>query len=146
MAMIHGSRQVLAAILAALSLCVSSVAACACTHHHPVKVEVETEQSSCHGSGNHAETAPRQETTVEDGTSDRINSSCECFLQAAPRVSVKNENLKVAKQAIVQTAIDPERVLVQTGSAYVSTGFYSTELFVSDPHYNLTPGRAPPRL
>ena len=67
-------------------------------------------------------------------------------MQAGPRVSIKNENLKVAKQAIVQAAIDPERVLVQTGSYYISTGFYSIELFVSDPHYNLTRGRAPPRL
>jgi hypothetical protein len=139
-------RQIAASIFVLLSLCVSSIAACACAHHHPETVKVETEQSSCHGSGNHVETAPQQETAVEDGTSDCINVSCECFLQAAPRVSAKHENLKVAKQAIVQTAIDPERVLVQTGSDHISTGFYSTELFVSDPHYNLTPGRAPPRL
>jgi hypothetical protein len=137
----------LAAILAVLSLCVSSVAACACTHHHPVKVEVETEQSSCHGAAHHAEPGPQQETqAVESGKPDFADSSCECSVQAAPRAFVKKDNLKVAKPAIAQAVTDPETVLVLAGSYYTSTGFYSAELFVSDPHYNLTPGRAPPRL
>jgi hypothetical protein len=139
-------RQITASIFVLLSLCVSSIAACACAHHLSETGQVETEQSSCHESGNHVETAPQLETAVEDGTSDRINSSCECFLQAAPRVSIKNENLKVAKQAIVQTAIDPERVLVHASLSYVFAGFYSSAIFVSDPYYNLPPGRAPPRL
>jgi hypothetical protein len=138
-------RQITASIFVLMSLCVSSIAACACAHHHAETGQVETEQSSCHGSGDHVETAP-QAAPAEADTKNGIDSSCECFMQAAPRVSIKNENLKVAKQAIAQTAIDSERVLVQTGPYYISAGFYSTELFVSDPYYNLTPGRAPPRL
>jgi hypothetical protein len=145
MAMIRGSRQVLAAVLAVLSLCVSSAAACACAHHHPETVKVETERSSCHGQAHQDDTNPPA-APVEVETGNRVDSSCECFVQAGPRISIKNENLKIGKQAIVQTAINPETVLVPAGTAYVSSGFYSPEIFVSDPHYNLTPGRAPPRL
>jgi len=140
------SSQVLAGILAALSLCVSSVAACACTHHHPAAVQVETEQSSCHGPAHQAGAASRQETPDEADERNGIDSSCECFMQAAPRASIKNENLKVGKQAMARTVTDPETVIVQVGASYVSNGFYSPEIFVSDPYYNLTPGRAPPRL
>jgi hypothetical protein len=145
MAKIRGSRQVLAATLAVVSLCVSSAAACACAHHHPEAVKVNSEQSSCHGQAHQDDRSP-QAAPADAGAGNRFDSSCECFLQAGPRVSVKNENLKVGKPAIAQAVIDPETVVVPDGAAYVSNGFYSPEIFVSDPYYNLTPGRAPPRL
>lgn len=145
MAKIRRSRQFLAAILAVLSLCVSSAAACACAHHHPETVRVETEQSSCHGQAHQDDTSP-QAAPAEADTERGIDTSCECFMQPGPRVSIKNENLKVGKPAIAQAVADTETDLVPAGAAYVSNGFYSPEIFVSDPYYNLTPGRAPPRL
>jgi hypothetical protein len=144
MAKIRRSRQVLAAILAVLSLCVSSAAACACAHHHPENGKVNSEQSSCHGQAHQDDTSP-QAAPADAETRNGIDTSCECFMQAGPRVSIKNENPKVGKPVIAQAVTDPETILVQAGPAYVSSGFYSPEIFVSDPHYNLTPGRAPPR-
>lgn len=145
MAKIGRSRQVLAAILAMLSLCVSSVAACACAHHHPEPVKVNSEQSSCHGQAHQDNTSPPP-APAEAGTAVHIDTSCECFAQASPKVSIKNENLKIGKQAAAQAAADLETVLVPAGAVHVSAGFYSPEIFVPDPYYNLTLGRAPPRL
>lgn len=145
MVKIRGWRQVLAAVLAVLSLCVSSVAACACAHHHPETVKVETKQSSCHGPAHQKETTPPA-APADAGRRNGIDSACECFAQASPRASIKNENLKIGKQAIARAVAGPETVLVTAGAGRVSTGFYSPEIFVSDPYYNLTPGRPPPRL
>jgi len=145
MAKLRGSRQILAAILAGLSLCVSSVAACACAHHHPETARVEAESSSCHGPAHQEDTSP-QAAPGEARTGKGIDSSCECFVQAGLRVSIKNENLKIGKQAAARAAAAPGTVLVFAAAAYVYAGFYSPEVFVSDRYYNLTPGRAPPRL
>ena len=106
---------------------------------------MNSEQSSCHGQAHQDDTSPPA-APVEVETGNGIDSSCECFVQAGPRISIKNENLKVGKHAIDQAVKDTETVLVLAGSAYVSAGFYSPEIFVPDPYYNLTPGRAPPRL
>lgn len=125
----------MAGILAALSLCVSSVAACACSHHHTKPVE--TEVPACH----------RQEHQPDRAAiSESVEASCLCFLQAqAPKAFVKTEN-KNGKQTIASTPARPEIELILTGSTVISGVGFPAEILVSKPFYNLTPGRAPPRL
>ena len=135
MVKIWRTRQVLAAILAALSVGVSSVAACACTHQHNKPVEAEV--PACHRQTDQPDKA---------AISESAEASCQCVLQAlAPKAFVKNEN-KNGKQAIASTPAGPVAEFVVTGSPDMSGAFFSTEILVSTTFYNLTPGRAPPRL
>lgn len=130
------STKFLVGILAALSLCVSSVAACACAHHHPKPVE--TEIPSCHRQSHGAK--------KNAAISESADASCECFMQApGPKVFVKNEN-KIGEQAAASKPSEAEFEPVSAVSFNASGEYYPAEIFVPNPYYNLTPGRAPPRL
>lgn len=135
----HRLRQIAAGILVVLSLCVSSIAACACAHHsHPEKVEVEVQ--SCHQQAHTEETGTRPVVT------DSADASCECFLPVPSKAFVKSEKLKIEKQAaaVPQTSDSVELVVAIAPS--VSPSPYKLRVFVSRDFHNLTPGRAPPRL
>lgn len=134
-------RKVAAGALAVLSLFVSTVAACACTHHHPEKVLEAVETSSCHSESH--ETGVKKQEPSADHFAD---ASCECILDAPSRVFVKSEKLKIEKQAIVSTIEDSDLEPVLKVTMYLSAGYYTPRIFVPDPFYNLTPGRAPPRI
>lgn len=132
-------RQVAAGILVVLSLCVSSIAACACAHHsHPEKIEVEV--PACH------QQAHTEETGTQPAVTDSADASCECFLPSPQKVFVKSEKLKIEKQAIAVVNADAVIDLVHTVGAPASVDFYSTIFSISRDFQNLTPGRAPPRL
>ncbi len=78
-------RRAVIGILAVLSLTVSSVAACACTHHS----EPTEEKPSCHGGG-HDDAKP-------DLSRPRVSETCVC-IPFANELSVKGESFKLKKQ------------------------------------------------
>ena len=82
-------RQLLIGMLAMLSLSVSSVAACACSHH----VQDPQPERSCH--------APVPQKHYDDDaveTAASFEESCVC-VQKAIKLSVKSEGFKLKKQA-----------------------------------------------
>lgn len=84
-------RQLFIGILAVLSLSVSSVAACACSHH----VQDPQPERSCH-------TTVPQEHHDDDAvqTSPSFEEGCVC-VQKAIKLSVKSEGFKLKKQLSV---------------------------------------------
>jgi len=132
---IKKSKRLAVGFLIVLSLFVSSVAACVCSHHAE---KVETEVSSCHG---HSETA--QETNSAEKVS-KLDSNDECFcIQPAPRVFSKSETIKFEKQMAV---LPLSQVEIKTVSQIVSDsgGFFEKPFYLSDSFYNLKSPRAPP--
>lgn len=103
-------RQLSTGVMAVLALSVSSIAACACTHH-----EVESRsQPSCHSTADHSS------RTKTGPTGHHVSESCLCILSATDLL-VKSEGFKLKKHHAVSSA--------ETGVE--SAGFYSAAL--SDP-------------
>jgi hypothetical protein len=136
---IHRLRQVAASVFVVLSLCVSSVSACACAHHsHPEKAEAET--PSCHSQ------AHTEEAAGQPAVKDSADASCECILQSPSKVFVKSEKLKLEKQAVLAKEAGPSIVFETAAALSASPNLYSLRFFTQGDFHNLTPGRAPPRL
>jgi hypothetical protein len=125
-----------------ISLFVSSISACACSHHPE---NVETEASSAH---RHAETTPTEHhhdaELNENAQSLAPTDEC-CCLEPSPKVFAKSETLKIEKQSLAVLPVSTIRAgfAAQT----VPVGFELVPPFyLTDSFYNLTPGRAPPAL
>jgi hypothetical protein len=87
------SQKFLVALLATLGLCVSSVAACACSHHK----EPEHPTESCHSTA----PAPNQHhNESEPAAGLYVDETCVCS-PAATRLSVKAEGFKLKKHPAV---------------------------------------------
>jgi hypothetical protein len=135
-------KQFSASFLVVLSLFVSSfAAACTCSHEHKQVAEhCHPEQQDSHEiSGGH-----NYEPSTEILETNVSQPDC-CCIQSAPKVSVKIENLKIEKQfsvfnqlSRVESAFVPQTILVESE--------FLTRFYLTDSFYNLTPGRAPPRL
>lgn len=84
-------RQLTIGLLAMLSLSVSSVASCMCSHHEPGK---KAETRLCHGPAKaHHETAPDSSEKHS-----RFSESCTC-VPLSTNLSVKSEGFKLKKHA-----------------------------------------------
>jgi hypothetical protein len=125
-----------------VSLFVSSVSACTCSHH-PEKVE--TEVSSCHQHSENGQTEQHHDADSNEKAQSLVSQDECCCIEPAPKVVAKVENIKIEKQKLaafsplpVETAFVPQTISVKSE---FSRKFYSTDSF-----YNLTPGRAPPAL
>lgn len=124
------SKQIAVGLLIVLSLFVSSVSACVCSHHTE---KIETKVSSCHG---HSETT--QERTSE------LDSNDECFcIQPAPRIFSKSETIKFEKQTAVLPLSDIELKAVSQVVADAGV-YFEKPFYLSDSFYNLKSPRAPP--
>lgn len=128
--------------LAVLSLFVSTVAACACSHHIKTKVE----EPSCHQSSHTAEHQNSQgKDEAQNAHNVALDVSCVCFTSSAPKAFGKTETIKIQKQvAVFATEVEVVYgfVLARAPSAR-QFGFSATYL---DDSYNLKSPRAPPRL
>ena len=119
-------------ILAVLSLFVSSVSACACSHH---AAEVQPEQS-CHSTSGHhnkPKTAP---------TGHHVSESCVCIL-SANKLSVKAEGFKLKKNqtaSVAETGVESARFYsaAPANSTTVDQRSYSSSF------YNSAAARGPP--
>lgn len=126
-------------LICILSLFVSSVSSCTCLHNEET---AETNVSPCH---EHSETAG---TTNRNDDNDSFSETwivseddCIC-IQPQSEAVAKSENYKAAKQVATHAP-----VTIAFISQYFSEKvFFSKPLYLSDSFYNLSPGRAPPRL
>jgi hypothetical protein len=132
---IKKSKQIAVGFLIVLSLLVSSVAACVCSHHAE---KVETLNSSCH-----AHSQAKQETASPEKVS-RLDSNDDCHcIQPAPRAFSKSETIKFAKQ----TAVLPvSQVEIKAVSQIISGArvYFEKPFYLSDSFYNQKSPRAPP--
>jgi hypothetical protein len=130
------------ALCLTLSLFVSSISACTCSHH-PEKVEVEA--PSCH---QHSETAKTEQhhdsDSNENAQSLAPQDEC-CCLEPTPKVVAKAENIKIEKQKLATVSLAPIEIAVVSQIVSVKSEF-TRKFYLTDSFYNLTPGRAPPSL
>jgi len=146
-------KQYWLAICLLVSLFISAVSACTCSHY-PKRIETTAaDTSSCH---QHSEKAADADTSVktEQGQSDNTilegetvrsvvpNDEC-CCIQPARKVVAKTENLKIEKQTLAGLPASQVAVTFVPQTISVKTEFI-TPFYLTDSFYNLTPGRAPP--
>ncbi len=133
------AKQFLVTVTAILSLFVSAISACACSHHESVKVET----SSCHSSAH--ETSPAEPST----DSPHLESDCNCFVRTpVPAIFAKKDDKRTAVEEQVSElsvlptvfAIEFEIVDVPKISLEPPQSNYQLALLAS------LPSRAPPRL
>lgn len=134
-------KQLLVTVTAMLSLFVSAVSACACSHHEPVKKVVE---SSCHGPSHEA---PAVEQPSELGT--HLESDCNCFVrtQVPAIVAKKDDKRSDVEQQPVEVLDLPVSIAIQLDS--IETPQPAFEPPQSNYQHALLaslPSRAPPRL
>lgn len=80
------------ALLVILSMAVSAVAACACSHHKPAAAAVES--TSCHGPSHEM---PTSATNSPDLIGDQAGADCKCFVRdPVPAISAKPGTKKAA--------------------------------------------------
>lgn len=137
---ISSAKKYLVSLLAVMSLFVSAVSACACSHH----IEPEKTELSCHSSSHEMQA----ETTASE-PSNSFDTDCSCLVRTpVPAIVAKTDDKRpglekqlgtpeFALPQFVETADAPlER---ETNLAQISS-FYKQDLLSS------LPSRAPPRL
>jgi hypothetical protein len=130
--------------LVVLSLFVSSISACACSHHQLEKVEAET--PSCHQHSEMAMAENHHQTDSAEIFQTVISEGGCCCIQPAPKVVSKNESFKLNKS--VAALLTESQIEIKPISQIVSVAAidFVTPFYLSDSFYNLTPSRGPPRL
>ena len=111
-------RQGLVSVLAILSMCASSVAACACSHHGQAQ---EDETKSCHAPASPSALHHSEQTSVESGTSFR--ETCFC-VRPSVDTSVKAEAFKFKKAPLGSSAnpdLEPELFSSVVGGQILET-------------------------
>ena len=108
-------KQFTVSLLVVLSLFVSSVSACTCSHHQE-KVEVDV--SSCHQHSPEAKAEQHHDTQSKKIQSIISETEC-CCIQPAPKVVAKSESLKIDNQILAsgdENIKSSERVLERVRS------------------------------
>lgn len=123
-----------------VSLFVSSVSACTCSHH-PQKVE--TEVSSCHQHSESTKTEQHHSPDSNEEAQSVIPQDECCCVEPTPRVVAKAENIKIEKQKLATFSLLPVEIAFVPQTFKVKSEF-SRKFYLTDSFYNLTPGRAPP--
>ncbi|MEQ1764512.1 MAG: hypothetical protein ABL984_15385 [Pyrinomonadaceae bacterium] len=125
-------------VTAMLSLFVSAVSACACSHHAPAKVEAE----SCHSSSHEA-------LATEQANDAHFESDCSCFARTPlPAIASKKGDKRIAVEEQIADIVE----LPLTRAIEFEVAVASDVPF-EPPHSNYQqallsslPSRAPPRL
>jgi hypothetical protein len=130
--------QIAIGMLFMLSLLASSVSACTCQRHLDL---APTEEPSCHS---HAGGAQPREQFVDDLAGTQITPGECCCVEPAPKAITKSDKINSESEAAAA-------VLHVINPAYLSrtvatSPIFEDPFFLLTPFYNLTPGRAPPRL
>jgi hypothetical protein len=133
------STRLAAGTLFLVSLLVSTVSACTCSHHQRTN---EQPAASCHSP---VEEQSAITTQADETVAPRISSGeCRC-LQPAPKAVVKSEKEQPRVKALCTASclVETPRPL---NIGVVFPTFVDTPVFGSGHFHNLSPGRAPPRL
>ena len=136
-------QAMLVSLIALLALCVSSVSACACTHHQPVAKKAE---SSCHAAS-HQETVA--ESAAELPAGPAFKTDCACFVRTqTPYVLGKTEAQKIkadkniSSTAVVRCAFERNDIALVAAEGVVDL----EPAYHPEPSRLSAPSRAPPRL
>lgn len=120
-----------------LSLFVSSIAACGCSHHQE---RAETAAPSCHRHSGEMNQSAETSATIDS------DENCVC-VQSAPRVLAKSGIVKIEKQAAATVSPNVAVLIELTVQVTtVKTSDYSKPFYLSDSFYNIKSPRAPPVL
>ena len=127
-----------------LSLCASSLAACACSHHLNNQAELHT--ASCHQMADEVEHSTASPENSPEQVA-RISDGCSCFVKTLqPVVVSKTENIKPQKNsAILPSLPKPEKIETALEIPPVISAF-TLHFYNSNYLRKLTPARAPPVL
>jgi hypothetical protein len=139
-------KQLFVTLLAVLSLFVSAVSACACSHHTDNQ-SVELAATSCHG-------AEPGEVKVETEkpptpTGSFVGQDCACFVRTPVQVIASKAEQKRSKVADTSDDIASVEIVRFEVSAIADVNvpvFDRTSSYHSNPHLLSGPARAPPRL
>lgn len=142
---IRQTKQILVSLLAVMSLFVSAVSACACSHHSTG--ETTEAAVSCHGATHSDEHKTASAEKKPSGAN--IGVDCNCFVRVpVPAVSAKADSKKL-NQSDTPACDDPVRFEIPRPEyiASLTVSFVSSEPSA----YSFQPGRlassrAPPRL
>lgn len=135
----HRRSQLLAAIVAVMSLFVSAVSACACSHHQPVKAEA----GSCHSSSHLSPAAERPDSSAHFGT------DCNCFVRTpAPVIVAKKDDKRTAVAEQIAEIVELRFTIVFAGESWGTSKVSFEPPLFGYKHSLLAslPARAPPRL
>ena len=134
------ANKMFISLAAVLSLLVSALAACACSHHQP---QVNTEPPSCHSSSHGTDTAS------EPSLRESFGAGCNCFVNSpSPAITAKSESKRSpdAKQhGLSAVAISLTGVGLRPLFSSIPD-FGSNALFFQGRPRTAGPPRAPPRL
>jgi len=120
-----------------MSMLVSSVAACACSHHSAAKAE---SKESCHS---HSESASKhgEHTAAKGPALSCTGCSCE---QVSPRLIFKQDQKQLqVKPVIARSPLTDPQFFVITADTAVDN--FDTRSFSQSILRSSTPSRAPPR-
>ncbi|HEV8592961.1 MAG TPA: hypothetical protein VGQ55_12725 [Pyrinomonadaceae bacterium] len=139
----HRTSQIAVGIIFILSLLVSSVSACTCSSHEHADrhTDIAAHHSHNKDEGHHGD-ADETSTAISDAASQ---GEC-CCVSPAPKVSTKSETIRIEGKHLLNTQSVKflETEFVSYSDAPIVN--VDTRVLLSDPHFNLSPGRAPPRL
>jgi hypothetical protein len=147
-------KQFAVSLLVVLSLFASSVSACVCDHHSVqnessdhYQPEIQTHHHESGEVSHHETSEAHHSESAETGEFSFLSSDDECCcIQSAPKVFAKSETVKTEKQ--VAKILPPQRVetVLIAQIASVKSIEFASPFYLSDSFYNISPGRAPPRL
>jgi hypothetical protein len=142
--------------LVVLSLFVSSISACACHHdsiqavgeHCQPKLQHshEAENSSQHPRGEAIEQQHHANLTEAENDSISFSENGCCCIKPAPKVFAKSETVKSEKQMAKLSLSAQIEINLTAQIVSVKTAEFIRPFYLSDSFYNISPGRAPPRL
>jgi len=108
-------QRLVISLAAILSLSVSSIAACMCSHHEP---EQKAPKHSCHGPA-----MPEVRDNAELENRPSFNETCVC-IPPATKGSVKSEGFKLKKQpASLANVSDPTSIRFHAQTVVIEFGF-----------------------
>ncbi len=131
-----------------VSLFVPTFATCICP-------QMQASSAHCHSEHQSSQKASCEHHQEDSGTaaspSETIQTTisepdCCCASPAPPRAFAKSETVKIEKQVAV--TVQPSRIEINITPQVVSvkTIVFARPFYLSDSFYNISPGRAPPRL
>ena len=121
-----------------IALVVSSVSACACSHHSE---HSDVEKPSCDG---HADRNSIDDTPFELAGTFAETTAC-CCSQPTPKAAAKSETIKFESRALMPPSVGaPEPAFTRVRPHVPARAAYPHIL--REPFAELTRGRAPPRL
>ncbi|MDQ4120658.1 MAG: hypothetical protein M3209_04330 [Acidobacteriota bacterium] len=150
-------KQISLVLCCIFSLFVSSVLACYCAHsefaqqkeqdcaQQPTANEEKAENHSADHHSHSASRESRHETSSETGI-NHVDHQDACCIQYAPKIYAKSKGIAIQKQSALLLTLALVELKLVSQVASVETIQFAAPFYLSNSFYNLTPGRAPPRL